>query len=71
MALTHQYIIYIRGDDLDGITEEALHHAYFFLARALQEHRQQGKNGEYESFAVETLALLQKHRRLYTVPPAA
>lgn len=71
MSFTRQYIIYIRGDDLDGITEEALHHAYFFLARALQERRRQGRNGDYETFAVEVLSLLQKHRGLYTnqVPP--
>ncbi len=64
-----QYLIVIRGNNLAGATEEALHFAYLFLSRALQEHRRAGKNGEYEAFAVEVLALLQKYRALYTTPP--
>jgi len=39
--------------------------------RALQEHRNQGRNGEYEAFALELLALLQRYRHLYTNPPEA
>jgi hypothetical protein len=34
--------------------------------RALQEHRNQGRNGEYEAFAVGILALLQRYRHVYT-----
>jgi len=66
MSLAYRYVIYIRGYNLDDTTEEVLHLTYLFLGRALQEHRRQGKNGEYEAFAVEVLALLQRHRNLYT-----
>ena len=71
MFVTHNCYILIRGNTLGEITEEALHYAYFYLTRSLLEHRAQGKNGEYETFAVEVLALLQKYRHLYTNPPEA
>jgi hypothetical protein len=61
-----KYLIYVRGNTLDRATEEALHLAYWLLTRALLEHRRQGKNGDYEAFAVEVLALLQRYRYLYT-----
>jgi hypothetical protein len=61
-----KYLIYIRGNTLDEATEEALHLAYWLLTRALLEHRRQGRNGDYETFAVEMLALLQRCRHLYT-----
>ena len=64
-----KYIIVIRGHTLDGMTEEALHFAYLFLTRALQQHRREDKNGEYEAFAVGVLALLQKYRYLYITAP--
>jgi len=66
MDFLPKYIISVKGCNLDEITEEILHLAYHFLSRALQEHRQQGRNGEYELFAVEMLAHLQKYRNLYT-----
>jgi hypothetical protein len=65
------YVIIIRRSTLEGITEEALHFAYAFLARSLHQHRLDGKNGEYEAFAIGVLALLQKYRHLYTQPPDA
>jgi hypothetical protein len=71
MYVTHNTYILIRGDTLSEITEEALHYAYFYLMRSLLEHRAEGKNGEYETFAVQILALLQQYRYLYTTPPAA
>ena len=71
MFVTHNCYILIRGNTLEEITEEALHYAYFYLTRSLLEHRAQSKNGEYETFAVEVLALLQKYRHLYTNPPEA
>jgi hypothetical protein len=61
-----KYLIYIRGNTLDEATEEALHLAYWLLTRALLEHRRQGRNGDYEAFAVEVLASLQRNRHLYT-----
>jgi hypothetical protein len=61
-----KYLIYIRGNTLDEATEEALHLAYWLQTRALLEHRRQGRNGDYETFAIEFLALLQKCRHLYT-----
>jgi hypothetical protein len=64
-----RYFIVIRGNTLSVMTEEALQFVYFFLGRALTQHRQEGKNGEYEEFAVGVLALLQKYRHLYTNPP--
>ena len=67
MVSTNQYLIYIRGNSLEEATEEALHVAYWFLTRALQEHRKQGRNGEYEAFAVGVLALLQRYRHVYTI----
>ena len=67
--MIYRYFIVIRGNTVAAMTEEALHFAYFFLSRALAEHRQAGKNGEYEEFAVGVLALLQKYRHLYTSPP--
>jgi hypothetical protein len=66
----NKYLIYIRGDTLGEATEEGLHIAYWLLTRALQEHRSQGRNGEYEAFAVEVLALLQRCRHLYTTTNA-
>lgn len=71
MNFIRKYIIYINSETLDEALEETLQLAYLFGTRALQEHRSQGRNGEYETFAVELLALLQKYRYLYTVPPEA
>ncbi len=70
-ALPQKYFIVIRGNTNGEMAEEVLHFAYHFLGRALTEHRQEGKNGEYEAFAVEVLALSQKHRHLYSTPPEA
>jgi hypothetical protein len=70
MNFAHKYVLFIKGDTVDDIVEEGLHLVYVFLMRALQEHRNQGKNGEYESFAIELLALLQKYRNLYTTEAA-
>ncbi len=69
--MSEHYVIVIRGNTLEGITEEALHFAYAFLARSLHQHALEGKNGEYETFAVGVLALLQRYRHLYTTPPDA
>ncbi|MDT8067949.1 MAG: hypothetical protein ROO76_07245 [Terriglobia bacterium] len=66
-----RYLIIIRGNTLCGITEEALHYTYFLLGRALAQHRMEGRNGEYEAFAIGVLALLQKYRHLYTTMPEA
>jgi len=69
--MPENYVIIIRGSTLEDITEEALHFAYAFLARSLHQHRLEGKNGEYEAFAIGLLAMLQKHRDLYTTEPTA
>ncbi len=66
MTLTQQYLIYIRADSVSEATEQSLHLTYWFLTRALADHRRQGENGDFETFALEVLALLQKHRHLYT-----
>jgi hypothetical protein len=71
MQFGHKYVLFIQGNTIDEVTEEALHLVYIFVMRALQEHRRQGRNGEYEAFALELLAMLQKHRYLYTNPPEA
>src|SRR5579864_5343587 len=71
MNFAHKYTIFMKGDTLDEMAEEALHFAYLYVMRALQEHRIQGRNGEYEAFALELLAMLQKHLYLYTNPPEA
>lgn len=71
MNFAHKYELSIKVDTLDQGAEEALHLAYMFVMRALQEHRIQGRNGEYEAFALEFLAMLQKNRYLYTSPPEA
>jgi hypothetical protein len=64
--LMPQYLIYVKGLTLDEATEEVLHLAYLFLIRALREHKAQGRNGEFEAFAIELLALLQRSRQAYT-----
>ncbi len=69
MTLTQQFVIYIAADSLTEATEQSLHYSYWFLTQALQEHRRAGRTGEFEAFALETLALLQRHRRLYTNNP--
>lgn len=69
--MPENYVIIIRGSTLEDITEEALHFAYAFLARSLHQHRLEGKNGEYEAFAISVLALLQSYRHLYTKPTDA
>jgi len=61
-----KYLIYIRGNTLDEATEEAIHLTYWLLTRALLEHRRQGHNGDFEAFAIEVLASLQKYRHLST-----
>jgi hypothetical protein len=71
MNFAQKYVLSIKVDTLDEGVEEALHLAYMFVMRALQEHRSQGRNGEFEAFALELLAMLQKHRYLYTNPPEA
>ncbi len=67
--MPQKYLIVIRGSTIKGMTEEALHFVYLFLGRALTEHRLEGENGEYETFAIGVLALLQKYRHLYTTLP--
>ena len=71
MQFGHKYVLYIQGNTIDEVAEEALHLVYIFVMRALQDRRSQGLNGEYEVFALELLALLQRHRHLYTNPPEA
>lgn len=69
--MEQRYLIVVRGDSIAHITEEALHFLYFFLSRALAQHRAEGKNGEYEDFALGVLGLLQRYRHLYTSRPEA
>ena len=71
MNFVQKYVIFLKGDTLEEMAEEALHFTYIFVMRALQEHRSQGGNGEYEAFALEFLAMLQRNRYLYTNPPEA
>jgi hypothetical protein len=71
MQFGHKYVLFIQGNTIDEVSEEALHLVYIFVMRALQEHRNQGRNGEYEAFALELLALLQRYRHLYSNPPEA
>ncbi len=68
MNFAHKYVLFIKADNVNEVAEEAMHIVYLFLGRALQEHRREGRNGAYESFAVEILALLQRNRPLYTTP---
>jgi len=39
MNFAHKYVLFIKGDTLDEVSEEALHLVYIFVMRALQEHR--------------------------------
>jgi hypothetical protein len=71
MNFAHKYFIFIKGETVEEVAEEALHLVYVFVMRALQEHRNQGRNGEYETFALQLLALLQKYRHLYSNPSEA
>jgi hypothetical protein len=61
-----KYLIVIRAEGLDEVAEQALHLAYLFVGRALHERRRHGLNGDYEAFAIELLALLQRYRAAYT-----
>ncbi len=45
MNFAQKYVLSIKVDTLDQAAEEALHLAYIFVMRALQEHRSQGRNG--------------------------
>jgi hypothetical protein len=74
MGTDQKYLIYIRGDTLQEITEESAHLLYFFLNRLLQEHRRQARematetwprDRHFESFAIQILALLQQYRNVY------
>ncbi len=69
MEMPQKYVILVRASSIDQAVEETLHLAYIFLVRAIQEHRARGRNGEYEDFAMELLAFLQRTRRLYTLEP--
>ncbi len=69
--MASRYFIVLRGNTLDAMTEDVLHFAYLFLGRALAERQQQGKDEEYEAFALGVLALLQKYRHVYTTLPEA
>jgi hypothetical protein len=71
MQFGHKYVLFIQANTVDEVAEEALHVAYIFVMRTLQERRNQGLNGEYEEFGLELLALLQRYRHLYTNPPEA
>jgi len=71
MNFAHKYVIFMKGDTVDEMAEAALHYVYIYVMRALQEHQRQGRNGEYEAFALQLLAMLQKYRYLYTNPPEA
>jgi len=71
MNFAHKYVIFMKGDTVDEMAEEALHYVYIYVMRALQEHQRQGRNGEYEAFALQLLAMLQRYRYLYTNPPEA
>lgn len=66
MELPEKYVIVVRADSTDEALEESLHLTYLFLMRALRAHQAQGRNGEYEAFAIELLAMLQRHRNVYT-----
>jgi hypothetical protein len=65
----YRYFIVLRANTSTEMAEEVLHFAYQFISRALIEQRQQGRNDDYEAFAIELLALLQRNRHLYTTPP--
>jgi hypothetical protein len=65
------YEIIMHGNTLDRITEDSVRFAYAFVSLSLRQHRIEGKNGEFETFAVEFLAHLQKYWYVYTTPPEA
>lgn len=73
MGADQKYLIYIRGDTLQEITEESAHLLYFFLNRLLQEERRRAREEgmapasgirRFEDFAIQILALLQQYRNV-------
>lgn len=73
MGTDQKYLIYIRGDTLQEITEESAHLLYFFLNRLLQEQRRRVeemavepwlRDRHFEDFAIQLLALLQQYRNV-------
>src|SRR2546425_8826066 len=46
MNFAHKYVIFMKGDTVDEMAEEALHYVYIYVMRALQEHRRQGFSAE-------------------------
>src|SRR5438445_11638918 len=60
MNFAHKYGIFMKGDTLAELAEEALHFAYIFVMRALQEHRSRGRTGTSEAFASHHRLMLQR-----------
>lgn len=62
-----KYCIVVDGENLDEAVEEAAHLLYSLLSRALRAHRRNHTEGcGFEEFALEALAVLSKHRHLYS-----
>lgn len=62
-----KYAIIVNGDNLDEAVEEAAHLLYLLLTRALRAHRRDhDEECAFETFALEALAVLTKHRNAYT-----
>ncbi len=65
MNFPYRYAIDLKGDTIEEMLEQALHFAYFYTALSLYIRTQ---DEQFEAFAIELLALLQKSRHLYTRP---
>ena len=62
-----KYAIIVDGDSLDEAVEETAHLLYLLLGRALRAHRRDHTNEcGFEAFALEALAVLTKHRHVYS-----
>ncbi|GEM_PF-2405011 len=64
-----KYAIIVDGDSLDEAVEEAAHLLYLLLGRSLRAHRRDhAEECGFEEFALETLAVLERHRSAYSRP---
>ena len=59
----------LKGSWLCEMVSQTLHSAYFYVALSLHLGLQEYLGPEYEAFALELLAPLQKWRHVYSQPP--
>jgi hypothetical protein len=65
--IPRKYAIIVDGNSLDEAVEETAHLFYLLLGRALRAHRRDHPDEcGFEAFALETLAILERYRSVYS-----